>query len=119
MPQVGWARPVGTAVVEWAFFTDAFDNYCVSNRRQSEIVSKANQYSSSLEVGSEICAFPPGAGAVISTYFLFNFPSPSFFERSALFPKGSEGGRCFVKYFCKVIICLGPVQVSSVHQNAF
>lgn len=31
----------------WAFLIDAFNNYCLSNRRQSEIVSKANQSSMS------------------------------------------------------------------------
>lgn len=59
------ARDTAAAQRGWAFLIDAFNNYCLSNRRQSEIVSKANQSGTDLEVGSEICASHPRAVAVI------------------------------------------------------
>lgn len=102
--------------MEWAFFIDAFNNYCFSNRRQSEIVSKANQSRVSLEVGSELCASPHCSVAVISAYFSFNCPSPSFWS-AAVSPLKGVGEEGAGKYSHTVIICLGPVRVSSVNQN--
>ena len=104
------------APLERAFFTDAFNNYYLSNRRQSEIVSKAHQSHRSLEVGSEICFPSPLSGHYFDVFFI-SFSLPLVFEHGSLLPKGSGGGRCSVKYSHTVIICLGPAQVSSVNQN--
>ena len=83
--------------MERAFFIDAFNNYCLSNRTQSEIVSKVDQSHVSLEVGSEIC-LPSSLGGCYFDVFFILFSLPFIFERGSLFPKGSAGGRCYVKY---------------------
>lgn len=54
----------------WAFLMDAFNNYCLSNRRQSEIVSKAKQSGMHLEVGSEICLPSLLYGCYLNTFFI-------------------------------------------------
>ena len=102
--------------MERAFFTDAFNNYYLSNRKQSEIVSKARQSHRSLEVGLEICFPFPLSGHYFAVFFI-SFSLPLVFEHGSLLPKGSGGGKCSVKYSHTVIICLGPAQVSSVNQN--
>lgn len=66
------------ALVEWAFFTDAFNNYYLSNRMQSEIVSKAHQSHRSLEVGLEICFPSPLSGHYFDVFFYFISPPPGF-----------------------------------------
>lgn len=101
--------------MERAFFFDIFNNYCLSNRRQSEIVSEADQSHVSLEVGSEIC-LPFSLGGRYFDVFFILFSLPLIFECGSLFPKGSAGGRCYVKYSHSYYLP-AATQVSSVSQN--
>lgn len=73
--------------MEQAFFFDGFNNYCLSNRRQSEIVSKADQSHVGLEVGSEIC-LPFSLGGCYFDVFFILFSLPLIFECAVFSLKG-------------------------------
>lgn len=70
-------------------------SYCLRSRRQSEIVSEAEQSGVSLEVGSEMHASLPCSVAVTSMCFLFNFPSPSLLSAAVFSLQGvrEEGAK--------------------------